>query len=48
MSDKTKRRIVNVTHSGHYCGWCRFFGGCGTEYGDYACWEFMPQEEVVA
>ena len=48
MSDKTKSRIVNVTHTGQYCGWCQFFGGCGTEYGDYACWEFMPQEEVVA
>ena len=48
MSEKTKGRIVNGTHMGQYCGWCRFFGDCQTEYGDHACWEFMPQEEVIA
>ncbi len=27
-----------------FCGYCRFFGHCATEYGDHACWEFVADE----
>ncbi len=27
-----------------FCGHCRFFGQCETEYGDYACWEYVEDD----
>ena len=34
----------DVAGIARYCGYCRFFGGCDTNYEDDACWEFMADE----
>ncbi len=34
----------NVSYINSFCGYCRFFGQCETEYGDYACWEYVEDE----
>jgi len=30
-----------VSYSNSFCGYCRFFGQCDTDYGDFACWEYV-------
>ena len=34
----------DVSHINNFCGYCQFFGDCETEYGDYACWEYVEDE----
>lgn len=34
----------DVSGINSFCGYCRFFGHCATEYGDHACWEFAADE----
>lgn len=33
-----------VSYTNSFCGHCRFFGHCATEYGDHACWEFIAED----
>ena len=33
-----------VSNTNSFCGYCRLFGNCATEYEDHACWEFVPDE----
>ena len=30
-----------VLHINSFCGYCHFFGQCETDYGDFACWEYV-------
>ena len=30
-----------ISYSNSFCGYCRFYGGCDTDYGDFACWEYV-------